>query len=133
MKQPDHQYELLDFGEGQKLERFGDVVLCRPSPVAEGARKSRADMWAGAAASFQGQRAGDGVWSPVPSRWAQAEWSFGHCGKEGGLLFRLRLEALPSGQVGVFPEQRENWNWIARHIGRLLAAAAPPLRVLNLF
>ena len=60
-----------------------------------------------------------------------AEWHFVH---EGAASFRLQLEALPSGQVGVFPEQRENWDWIARQVARKpQAAEGRPLRVLNLF
>ena len=48
--------------------------------------------------------------------------------------FRLQLEALPSGQVGVFPEQRENWDWIARQVTRSVNRVTnEPLRVLNLF
>jgi 23S rRNA (cytosine1962-C5)-methyltransferase len=45
----------------------------------------------------------------------------------------LHLDALPSGQVGVFPEQRENWDWIARQTAKRQAALGRPLRVLNLF
>jgi 23S rRNA (cytosine1962-C5)-methyltransferase len=47
--------------------------------------------------------------------------------------FRLKLEALPSGQVGAFPEQRENWAWIARQVAEPQAELERPLRVLNLF
>ena len=51
------------------------------------------------------------------------------------LMFRLQLEALPSGQVGVFPEQRENWDWIARQVRRAKPQAdeGRGFRVLNLF
>src|SRR4029079_7257430 len=61
-----------------------------------------------------------------------AEWHFVH---EGETTFRLQLEVLPSGQVGVFPEQRANWDWIARQVMRakLQAADGRALRVLNLF
>jgi 23S rRNA (cytosine1962-C5)-methyltransferase len=47
----------------------------------------------------------------------------------------LQLDALPSGQVGVFPEQRENWEWLGRQVARAKANAehAQRLRVLNLF
>jgi 23S rRNA (cytosine1962-C5)-methyltransferase len=45
----------------------------------------------------------------------------------------LGLEGLPSGQVGVFPEQRENWDWIARQVAKPQAAGGSPIRVLNLF
>ncbi len=60
------------------------------------------------------------------------EWQFVHTGEAA---FRLQLEALPSGQVGVFPEQRENWEWITRQVMRAKPQAADEqlLKVLNLF
>src|SRR5882757_1467354 len=106
-------YELLDFGDGRKLERFNEIVLNRPSPAADGATKAHAELWTDATARFRGPRTGDGSWAPNPKQWLPAEWQFVH---EGAQPFRLQLEALPSGQVGVFPEQRENWDWIARQV-----------------
>jgi 23S rRNA (cytosine1962-C5)-methyltransferase len=52
---------------------------------------------------------------------------------DGAPSFRLALKALPSGQVGVFPEQRDNWQWIARQLSKAHAENRPPLRLLNLF
>jgi 23S rRNA (cytosine1962-C5)-methyltransferase len=121
-------YDLLDFGDGRKLERFGDIVLNRPSPPADGAAKARPELWTNITARFRGPRTGDGSWAPSPKQWAPPEWHFVH---DGPASFRLQLEALPSGQVGVFPEQRGNWDWIAQHAARGLAQR--PLRVLNLF
>ncbi len=112
----DSNYELLDFGDGRKLERFGDVVLNRPCPAAERLPQSRPELWANATARFRGPRTGDGSWAPNKKLWQPAEWDFP---REVGSAFRLRLDALPSGQVGVFPEQRENWNWIAKQVGAL--------------
>lgn len=123
-------YELLDFGEGRKLERFGSILLDRPSPAAEGTVRSRPGFWTKSAARFRGSRAGDGRWEPETRRWTPADWDFVHVGEAP---IRLRLEALPSGQVGVFPEQRENWEWIARQVARPEAVEGPPRRVLNLF
>jgi 23S rRNA (cytosine1962-C5)-methyltransferase len=104
-------YELLDFGDGRKLERFGGVVLDRPSPAAEGIRRSRPELWSKATARFLGSRAGEGAWQPDVKTWTPPDWVFVH---RGTTSFQLRLDALPSGQVGVFPEQRDNWDWIAR-------------------
>jgi 23S rRNA (cytosine1962-C5)-methyltransferase len=61
-----------------------------------------------------------------------AEWQYIH---EGAAAFRLQLKPLPSGQVGVFPEQHENWDWIAKKVGRAKpqAAGGASLKVLNLF
>jgi len=131
------QYELLDFGDGRKLERFGTVVLNRPCLAAEGVEKTRPELWDEITARFRGPRTGDGSWTPPPKTWIPAEWCFE---LEGDAPFRLKLEALPSGQVGVFPEQRENWAWISRQVARPQVEDRPwramrerPLRVLNLF
>ena len=125
-------FELLDFGDGRKLERFGNVVSDRPCPAAEGIAKLRPESWVHAMARYLGSRAGDGKWTPNAKQWQPAEWRFAHAGVAA---FQLQLEPLPSGQVGVFPEQRENWDWIARQVMRakLQAAGGGPLRVLNLF
>jgi len=123
-------YELLDFGDGRKLERFAGVVLNRPSLAAETVEKAHAELWTGATARFRGPRTGDGSWAPAPSQWKPADWHFVH---QSPAPFRLELQALPSGQVGVFPEQRENWDWIARQVAKRPMDAGPPLRVLNLF
>jgi len=129
-----HGYELLDFGDGRKLERFGTVVLDRPSPAAAGVARARPELWRQATAQFRGMRTGEGTWVPEPGRWAPAEWNLAH---EGDCAFRLRLAALPSGQVGVFPEQRDNWDWIARQAARRPGGQpvgeGPAVRVLNLF
>jgi 23S rRNA (cytosine1962-C5)-methyltransferase len=126
-------YELLDFGEGRKLERFGPILIDRPCPAADGVDKQHSERWLEAAARFQGTRTGDGNWMPAPQKWQPAGWCFDH--GDTTKTFRLQLDALPSGQVGVFPEQRENWDWIARQISRAQrqAEGARPLRILNLF
>ena len=124
------QYELLDFGDSRKLERFGPVVLDRPCPAADGARKARPELWRDVTARYDGARTGDGTWSPPPDKWVVPDWLFVH---DGAAAFRLQLDALPSGQVGVFPEQRANWEWMARQVAKPQAAIGRPLRVLNLF
>jgi 23S rRNA (cytosine1962-C5)-methyltransferase len=127
-------YELLDFGDGRKLERFGAAVLNRPCPAAEGVAKSHPELWESVTSRFRGPRTGDGSWTPRPSSWMPADWHFAHnIGKDVAKALRLQLDALPSGQVGVFPEQRENWDWIARQVAKPQAALGRPLKVLNLF
>ncbi|MGD9632206.1 MAG: class I SAM-dependent methyltransferase [Pirellulales bacterium] len=133
MNQENHHYELLDFGEGRKLERFGTVVLNRPCPAAEGLARGRPELWDAITTRFRGPRTGDGSWTPVPKSWTPEGWCLAQARGDGGVAFRLKLEALPSGQVGVFPEQRENWDWIARQVSKSQAAISRPLKVLNLF
>jgi 23S rRNA (cytosine1962-C5)-methyltransferase len=122
-------YELVDFGDGRKLERFGEIIIDRPCPAAAAKRKAHAEAWAQAAARYEASRVGDGEWSPRSKRWVPPNWEFVH---QGSVEFQFQLDALPSGQVGVFPEQRENWEWIARQIGKLTRLDRP-VHVLNLF
>ncbi len=66
-------YELLDFGDGRKLERFGEWTLDRPSPTAVGVAKSKPQAWRTAIARFDGDRAADGKWSPAAMKWPRGD------------------------------------------------------------
>jgi 23S rRNA (cytosine1962-C5)-methyltransferase len=119
------EYELVDFGGGRKLERFGAWLLDRPSPAAEPATRERPDLWSQAAACFQRTRGDRGVWLPgsgagpsLPDRW---------CICHGRIVLELKPTAF--GHLGVFPEQAPNWDWLSEQI----AAAHRPIRMLNLF
>jgi 23S rRNA (cytosine1962-C5)-methyltransferase len=130
-------YELIDFGESRKLERFGDWVLDRPCPAAVEMKPARRGEWRAALARFDGERAADGVWAPSVKSWASRELVVDlPLGAE--LAFRMQVEPLPSGQVGLFPEQWANWRWVAEQAARSALSRAAPgpspgLRVLNLF
>lgn len=127
------QYELVDFGAGRKLERFGGELLDRPSPAAEGAKVANPDAWGAASARFDLERGGSGRWSGPLSGDSAADgdaspWSVRH-GET-----RLLMQLGPSGNVGLFPEQADNWVWIADQVGRIrqhVSVGRP--RVLNLF
>lgn len=111
-------YELLDSGNGAKLERFGDVVLARPCAQAVW-QPQRPALWKTADATFD--REDGNRWhgrSRLPKEWAIAV--------DGT---RFRLSGTDFGHLGLFPEQRAQWVWIREAI----AAARRPLRVLNLF
>lgn len=114
-------YELLDFGEGARLERWGHVVLERPDARATGARTHDRSEWDRADAVFEG-RVGGGRWQPrrepPPDRWTVT-----HAG------LRFAVGCAPSGHTGLFPEQAAHWAWMA---GALPPDAESP-RVLNLF
>ncbi|MBC7353329.1 MAG: class I SAM-dependent methyltransferase [Thermogutta sp.] len=113
-------YELLDFGGGRRLERFGAWILDRPSPAAEGP-VARPQLWRMAHSRFERARGNVGKWvdqHDVPQRWT-IQW--------GPLIFELKRNE--SGHVGLFPEQAANWNWLYRRL-----RANPPARpILNLF
>jgi 23S rRNA (cytosine1962-C5)-methyltransferase len=115
------QYELLDFGNGRRLERFGTVILDRPCPAAEGIRPGGHPAWKRATARFRRSGAERGHW--VPADALPESWTVSH----GGLT--LALKPTPFGHVGVFPEQAGNWQWIQDRVRR----AGRPLKVLNLF
>jgi 23S rRNA (cytosine1962-C5)-methyltransferase len=120
-------YELIDFGEGRKLERLSTRLLDRPAQAAAGAVKSKPQVWREATGKFIGERAAAGEWSPPPEQWpATAQL---HVPLEVGNEFSMSLLPLPSGQVGVFPEQFANWQWLAQQAAR----AEAPVKALNLF
>jgi 23S rRNA (cytosine1962-C5)-methyltransferase len=115
------QYELLDFGAGRKLERFGNFVLDRPSPAAIRAQRRDPELWQQADALFDSCDEGPGRWdilTEVPETWDV---------RHGPVVFHLKLGS--QGAIGLFPEQAENWDWIEAHV----RAADRPARVLNLF
>lgn len=119
---PRDQYELVDFGAGRKLERFGRYLIDRPCPTAnDESRQLSNDAWAQAGARYEREEGSSGRWRQA--RPLDDDWLVGG----EGLLFRLRLTE--SGQVGLFPEQQDNWRWLRQQV----AAAPKPAKVLNLF
>jgi 23S rRNA (cytosine1962-C5)-methyltransferase len=122
-------YELLDFGSGRKLERFGEWVLDRPAPGTDGSQKHR-ELWKSATARYDGSRTTEGDW--VPEKWRVASGEL-QVELSDDSQFKLLLSPLPSGQVGVFPEQLSNWLWIAKQCAKIAKPQAAALRVLNLF
>ncbi len=115
-------YELLDSGDGYKLERFGEVVLSRPDPQALW-KKSAPDKWDTVAAEFkrgEGSSGKTGSWKKsveIPASWP-IEMS--------GIKFNIK--PTPFKHVGIFPEQSANWDWMKE-----LVKARPDAKVLNLF
>lgn len=117
-------YELLDSGEGEKLERFGSVVLSRPDPQALWSKRLTASEWKKADGSFSREESG-GKWSlksHVVSKWPI---SF------GGLKFWIKPTAFK--HTGLFPEQEVNWKWMEKHIKEKVKGQKEEIEVLNLF
>jgi 23S rRNA (cytosine1962-C5)-methyltransferase len=113
-----HGYELIDAGDGRRLERFGDLVVDRPAPSALGSRATAA-AWPSADLTFDRERGWTGRRGEIPQAWTVPI---------AALTFELR--PTESGQVGVFPEQRPNWAWLADRAGR---AGGGETGALNLF
>jgi 23S rRNA (cytosine1962-C5)-methyltransferase len=139
-------YELLDSGQGEKLERFGSIVMSRPEPKALWDKSLSEDEWNRLShfrfrlASAQngghaksGAIEDRGTWERL--RKADDQWYISYPGAQEGLRFRLRLGLTAFKHVGVFPEQAPNWEFIYRETGRLAAASgsAGRVKVLNLF
>jgi 23S rRNA (cytosine1962-C5)-methyltransferase len=103
-------YQLIDAGDGRRLERFGDRVVDRPAPGATDAPRNPS-AWDAADLRFD---PGTG-WTGRVEPWTMTQ---------DGLTFELR--PTDAGQVGVFPEQMPNWQWLREHV-------EPGMKVLNLF
>jgi 23S rRNA (cytosine1962-C5)-methyltransferase len=116
----DEVYELLDFGAGRKLERFGRYVVDRPSQAADAAACQRPQLWEMADARFERDGNRLGQWTCIRS--IEPRWYMNFD------LLHLELKLSDSGQLGLFPEQVANWRWIAEEVRR-----ASAIRVLNLF
>ncbi len=120
-------YELLDMGDGEKLERYGTYVIRRPEAQAMGARRLDASRWEGADAAFTGdmEEEGPGRWRfarELPETWPMTM---------GAARFHGRFMSFR--HVGVFPEQIAHWDWTRERIQAAKRPAGRPLKVLNLF
>jgi 23S rRNA (cytosine1962-C5)-methyltransferase len=102
-------YELLDSGEGEKLERFGDFILSRPDPQALWRKKLDQSEWKKASAVFtRDENKGDwNVKKDLSSKW-EIELA--------GLKFFIK--PTPFKHVGIFPEQAANWEWMTKLINK---------------
>ena len=138
-------YELLDSGEFEKLERFGDYILCRPEPKALWSKSLSQREWDSAVnmkfvpgAGFgKAGKEDSGNWKMVrkmPEQWRiRYRKSLPGAAKPLDLTLRLGLTSFK--HVGVFPEQAPNWDFIYSQTSRLAerfkGGEAP--KVLNLF
>lgn len=124
-------YELIDTGDFEKLERFGQYVARRPEPQAIWRRSLTEEEWRRLAdASFlrDGRSEERGEWrlrSGMPSRWT-VDYAY------EGMRLRMRLGLTSFKHVGLFPEQAANWNFIYDNCVRMRAEERTP-KVLNLF
>jgi len=114
-------YELLDTGNGEKLERWGEYVLRRPDPQIIWPLLEETKQWRGADGHYHRSSSGGGQWqfrSELPERWT-IRWN------------DLRFHIKPTGfkHTGLFPEQAANWQWMIDKI----RGAGRPIKVLNLF
>mgnify|MGYP001118231252 FL=1 len=136
-------YELIDSGNFEKLERFGKYYMSRPEPKAlwdkslsdaEWSRLVHTKFRPGAGFGKAGKE-DSGTWER--NRKMDDQWVIRYRGGQPGLDFSLRLGLTSFKHVGVFPEQSSNWEYIYRQTLELVRKAketgAPRPKVLNLF
>jgi 23S rRNA (cytosine1962-C5)-methyltransferase len=129
-------YELLDSGDGAKLERYGEILISRPETQAIW-KPLRPELWKKAHATFEWAE-GKSEWKKnpdVPESWPLS-W-----GDMGDIKFTARLTSFK--HTGIFPEQAANWTWISESLRSVLKGAQGPSseippdsdspKVLNLF
>lgn len=133
------QYELIDSGDYEKLERFGKYILRRPEPQAVWKRKIKEQEWKKLAdAWFRKEKGKSGIESLTASEKGEwilkptmpQQWFINYTYKNMKIRFRLGLTAFK--HVGIFPEQAENWNFIYDNVSKIKKEDEPP-HVLNLF
>ncbi len=129
------EYELLDAGDFEKLERFGKYLLIRPEPQAIWPRALPATEWKRMAhAHFNREQTDKFRFSQeIKGGWKKLKempdsWNVGYQTPDYQLSLRLALTGF--GHVGIFPEQGSNWNFIHEAVK---GWNAPDGRVLNLF
>lgn len=114
-------YELLDAGGGERLERWGQIVLIRPDPQAVFETEKKDPRWRDAHARYIRSKTGGGHWEtykPVPQSW-----------QIGYKQLRFHLKPMGFKHTGLFPEQAINWD----AVGQMIGGQEKPFRVLNLF
>ena len=123
-------YELIDTGNFEKLERFGRCVVRRPEPQAIWHPSLSEQEWQRADAAFLRDARSDerGQWRLQPD--TPDRWTLGYDLR--GRQLRMRLGLTSFKHVGIFPEQAANWDFIYDRCRSLAAAGSVP-RVLNLF
>ena len=114
-------YRLIDASAGERLEKWGGIVLIRPDPQIIWDTPRRNPLWRGAHARYLRSSSGGGHWElrkPVPPAW-----------EIGYRDLRFRLKLMGFKHTGLFPEQAVNWDFAAEKI----RGAGRPVSVLNLF
>lgn len=114
-------YELLDCSSGERLERWGNVILIRPDPQVIWNTPKTHPMWKKADAVYHRSNSGGGNWeikSKIPDFWRI---------NYNDLSFNVKTMGFK--HTGIFPEQAVNWDYTMN----LIQNADRPVKVLNLF
>lgn len=116
-------YELLDFGSGRKLERFGKIILDRPEILANQRPKNPFSYWQSVAdARYNEFDKKSGKWIRLKN--LPESWNSEYIGEGGKIILELKPGKFK--HVGVFPEQEKHWQFLEDTV-------RPGQKVLNLF
>ncbi len=119
----EREYELLDSGLEEKLERYGGFVLARPDPQALWKKNLPESEWRKADGWYE-RKEKAGAWHLKKD--VAKEWPI----EFGGLKFLIRPTSFK--HTGLFPEQLPNWNWVSENLQPSTFNLQAP-KVLNLF
>lgn len=117
-------YELLDFGNGDRLERFANNKVCRPEKSVSSDPAPDDSIEVDAICHYMGKNRYE--WDKNPS--FSEDWRI-DIGSYSGHGIKLLLRTSQSMNIGVFPEQHANWQWLSK----VIEGASRPLNILNLF
>lgn len=121
------EYELIDAGEGEKLERWGNFILRRPDPQALWDKnKAIADQWEKADLFYHRNTQGGGFWEKNSSKVPES-WTLNY----KNLKFQIKPTAFK--HTGLFPEQASNWERLISKIKNEKLKIKREIKVLNLF
>lgn len=114
-------FELIDASDGERLERWKDIILIRPDPQVMWHGEKKNPLWHNAHAKYHRLQSGGGYWEMIKT--VPKVWSV----RFRDLTFRLK--PMDFKHTGLFPEQAVNWDLMSEHI----KSAERSVKVLNLF
>lgn len=124
-------YEVIDTGNGEKLERWGKYLLVRPDPQVIWSTNYTNPGWKKKNGHYHRSAKGGGEWEffKLPDEWSISyDLADADC---RSLTFHLKPFSFK--HTGLFPEQAVNWDWFSRIIKDARRSSDKPVKVLNLF
>ena len=120
-----NDYQILDMANGEKLEKWNNIILVRPDPQIIWKEKTYPKKWKEINATYHRSKTGGGAWQfnkKIPKQW-QIHYK--------NLTFNIK----PMGfkHTGIFPEQAVNWDWMMDKIQSEIKTTNREVKVLNLF
>ncbi len=115
-------FEVLDTMDGEKLERWGNIILRRPDPQVIWKNPSKPELWKTAQAKYNRSNTGGGKWelfNKIPDRWTVSYKDL-----------KFNIKTMGFKHTGLFPEQAANWDFVTE---KIKASGRDDIKVLNLF